>query len=273
MHLLHGPYQILGLRREIAIAEGDFIAISPVSVKVLNRYAILNKGKQMSVKDVIKKSVLESDMYNQAISLSTILTIIVDLALALVLGLVLYYIYKRFYKGVVYSQNFAMTLVGMTVLTCMVTLAISTNIVISLGMVGALSIVRYRSAIKEPLDIMYLFWAITTGITVGASMYILVVISFVIMFVLVLIFSEDRSGRQGYVLVVHYTGNETGDEVQKLMKDIPFHIRSKTLRGEDAEMTLQLKCKRAKLVFVEKIQALANVKDCTLLEFNGEYHG
>ena len=109
----------------------------------------------MSIKDVIKKSVLESEMYNQAISLSTILTMTADLLLALVMGLLIYAVYKKFYKGVVFSRNYAITLVGMTVLTSMVTLAISTNIVISLGMVGALSIVRYRTAIKEPLDLMY----------------------------------------------------------------------------------------------------------------------
>ena len=107
----------------------------------------------MSVKDVIKKSILESATYNQAIRADTIIAMILDLALALVIGLLIYQVYKRFYKGVVYSKNFSITLVGMTVLTCMVTLAISTNIVISLGMVGALSIVRYRTAIKEPLDL------------------------------------------------------------------------------------------------------------------------
>ena len=125
----------------------------------------------MSVKDVIKKSILESDAYNQAISLSTIGTIVIDLILALIMGLVIYQIYKKFYKGVVYSKNYAMSLVGMTVLTCMVTLAISTNIIISLGMVGALSIVRYRTAIKEPLDLMYMFWAITSGIALGACIF------------------------------------------------------------------------------------------------------
>ena len=94
----------------------------------------------MSVKDMIKKSVLESEMYNQAISSGTILTIVIDLAVALLLGLLIYMVYRKFYKGVVYSRNYAVTLVGMTVLTTMVTLAISTNIVLSLGMVGALSV-------------------------------------------------------------------------------------------------------------------------------------
>lgn len=227
----------------------------------------------MSVQDVIKKSILESDMYNQAISASTILTILVDLFVALAMGLLIYSVYKRFYKGVVYSRNYAITLVGMTVLTCMVTLAISTNIVISLGMVGALSIVRYRTAIKEPLDLMYMFWAITTGITVGASMYILAVIAAVIMLVLILIFSRSVSGGRAYMMVVHYQGDDAGDEIVRQLGRVKYTVRSKVLRGADAELTVQLRCKSDNMVFVERIRDLAGVNDVTLLEFNGEYHG
>lgn len=227
----------------------------------------------MSVKDVIKKSILESDMYNQAISASTIMTIVIDLAFALVMGLLIYYVYKKFFKGVVYSKNFAMTLVGMTVLTCMVTLAISTNIVISLGMVGALSIVRYRTAIKEPLDLMYMFWAITTGITSGASMYILAVLAAVIMIVMIALFSKDNFGRKAYLVVVHYTGDTTGDEIIRHLGKMRYQIRSKILRDEEIEMTLQVNCKNDNLSFSEKIRSLDKVKDVTLLQFDGEYHG
>ncbi|MDO5294276.1 MAG: DUF4956 domain-containing protein [bacterium] len=227
----------------------------------------------MSVKDFIKKSVLESDMYNQAISLSTIITIVIDLAVALGMGLLIYYIYKRFYKGVVYSRNYAMTLVGMTVLTCMVTLAISTNVIISLGMVGALSIVRYRTAIKEPLDLMYMFWAITTGITVGASMYILAILAAVIMIVFIFMFSKDTNFGCSYMMIVHYKGDTTGDEVIRHLSNVKHNIRSKTLRGEDNEMTVQLKCKNNNLSFAEKIRSLELVNDVTVLEYSGEYHG
>ncbi len=227
----------------------------------------------MSVKDVIKKSILESDAYNQVISLSTIGTIVIDLILALIMGLVIYQIYKKFYKGVVYSKNYAMSLVGMTVLTCMVTLAISTNIIISLGMVGALSIVRYRTAIKEPLDLMYMFWAITSGIALGASMYILVLFATIIMFVLLLIFDKHGSSRGAYILVVHYKGDETGDEVIKLLRKVDFTVRSIIFRDDDSEMTLQLKCKNSNLTFVENIRNLKDVSDVTLLNYDGEYHG
>ncbi len=227
----------------------------------------------MSVQDMIKKSILESDMYNQAITGSTILTIVIDLLVALLMGIVIYQIYKKFYRGVVYSQNYAMTLVGMTVLTCMVTLAISTNIVISLGMVGALSIVRYRTAIKEPLDLMYMFWAITTGITVGASMYILAVLTAVIMLALIFGFGARQGGNHAYILVVHYQGDETGDEILRTLGCMKYTIRSKILRGDDVELTVQVKSRKDNLVFLEKIRNLEQVKDTALLECDGEYHG
>ena len=131
----------------------------------------------MSVKDMIKKSVLESGVFDQY----NISSILVALAAALALGILIFLVYRRFYTGVIYSRTFAVTLVGMTVLTCMVTLAISTNVVISLGMVGALSIVRFRTAVKDPMDLLYLFWAITTGITAGAGMYVLALLAAAIM--------------------------------------------------------------------------------------------
>lgn len=123
----------------------------------------------MSVKDFIKKSVLEGfSPYNVPQMAGALLA-------ALAMGVLIYWVYQRFYAGVIFSRSFAMTLVGMSVLTCMVTLAISSNVVISLGMVGALSIVRFRTAVKDPLDLLYLFWSITAGITTGAGMYLLAV--------------------------------------------------------------------------------------------------
>lgn len=121
----------------------------------------------MSIQDMIKKSVLESGVFDSFNAPKMAISLIV----ALLLGAVIYMVYSKFYVGVIFSRSFAVTLVGMTLLTCMVTLAISTNIVISLGMVGALSIVRFRTAVKDPMDLLYLFWAITTGITTGAGMY------------------------------------------------------------------------------------------------------
>ena len=226
----------------------------------------------MSVKAMIKKSILESDMYNQSISLSTLLTIVVDMAIALIIGILIYEIYKRYFLGVIYSRTFALTLVGMTVLTCMVTLAISTNIVISLGMVGALSIVRYRTAIKEPLDIMYLFWAITMGITVGASMYILAAVGMVFMLIIVLIMHSRKDMGSSYIMIVHSKGDVEKEVVEKL-NGISYSIKSKTARQDNTELTLQLECSEEKMEFADNIRGLEEVRDVTLVKYNGEYHG
>ena len=227
----------------------------------------------MSVQDVIKKSVLESDMFNQAINLSTIITIAINLVVALGMGILIYIIYKKLYQGVVYSRNYAITLIGMTVLTCMVTLAISTNIVISLGMVGALSIVRYRTAIKEPLDLLYMFWAITTGITVGASMYILAVAAYVIMLVVMLVMHKKGDSEEISLLIVQLTKESDCDEIIRILGKNKYTIRSRVLRGDDIELTIEVRLNRKQNNFAEKINKLESVKNVTALQYNGEYHG
>ena len=154
----------------------------------------------MSTRDFFKNSVLEA--FGQVDPAKIGLSLLVALAM----GILIYYVYKRFFTGVVYSRSFAVTLVGMCVLTCMVTLAISTNVVISLGMVGALSIVRYRTAVKDPLDLLYLFWAITTGITAGAGMYALVGLTAVVIVVMIAGFASHQDKARVYMMVIHYTG-------------------------------------------------------------------
>ena len=111
--------------------------------------------------------------------------------------------YHLLYIGVVFSRSFAVTLVGMTVLTCMVTLAISTNVVISLGMVGALSIVRYRTAVKDPMDLLYLFWAITSDITLGAGMFVLSVCAALIVILMIVVFYFRQETDKVYIAVIH----------------------------------------------------------------------
>lgn len=189
----------------------------------------------MSVKDLIKKSVLELDMFKNSFTPEKILQMVIALGVALLMGLVICFIYNRFFRGVVYNRSFAVTLVGMTVLTCMVTLAISTNVVLSLGMVGALSIVRYRTAVKDPMDLLYMFWAITTGIAVGANMFALVLIAAIVMILVLLIFSRRSSKGQVYIVVLHYTGDLVGDNIVRAMGNTRFRVKSKTLRGESAE--------------------------------------
>jgi hypothetical protein len=223
----------------------------------------------MSVQDFIKKSVLESGAFDGA----TVTNILLGIITALAVGALIYYIYSKFYVGVIFSRSFAVTLVGMTVLTAMVTLAISTNIVISLGMVGALSIVRFRTAIKDPMDLLYLFWAITAGITSGAGMYMLVILSSLIMIGMIVLFYHKQQRGRIYIAVVHYTSDEAGDDVIRAFGKLKFFIKSKTVRKDKTEMAIEVYCRNNDTFFLEKIREIEGVEDATLIQYNGEYHG
>ena len=216
---------------------------------------------------MIKKSVLKSfGQYN-------VPKMALALLVALIVGIVIYCVYRRFYTGVVYSRSFAVTLVGMCVLTCMVTLAISTNIVISLGMVGALSIVRYRTAVKDPMDLLYLFWAITSGIAAGAGMYVLVIVAGLVMIgMLALFYSRQDKGRV-YIAVIHYVGTKAGDDIVRALGRIKYAVKSKTMRGENTEMAVGVFCKDPTMEIADRIRAVNGMQEVTLSQYNGEYAG
>ena len=223
----------------------------------------------MSIQDFIKKSILESGVFDGA----SLTNIALGLITAVLMGALIYFIYSKFYVGVIYSKSFAITLVGMTVLTAMVTLAISTNIVISLGMVGALSIVRFRTAVKDPLDLLYLFWAITTGITAGAGMYLLVLIAAVVMIGMIVLFYNKQQKGRIYIAVIHYIGDEVGDNVIRAFGKMKYFVKSKTVRKGKTEMAVEVYCKNNDMFFLDKIRDLDGVEDATLIQYNGEYHG
>ncbi|MBM7642962.1 DUF4956 domain-containing protein [Streptococcus loxodontisalivarius] len=221
----------------------------------------------MSVQDVLKKSFVSSYTGED------IWQIILALAISILMGLAIYMIYRQFYTGVVFSRSFAITLVGMTILTCMVTLAISSNIVISLGMVGALSIVRYRTAIKDPMDLLYIFWAITTGITVGANMYLLAILAALVMTGLFAAFYYYQQAGKVYITVIHYRDQASEEAILQSFGKMKYFVKSKTSRKGQTEISVEVFCKDENLGFTDKIQALEGVDDVTLIQYNGEYHG
>ena len=223
----------------------------------------------MSVRDVIKKSIINSE----AFTTYDIGNIALKILIAVLLGVIIFLIYKKFYSGVIYSRNFAVTLIGMTVMTAMITVAISTNVVISLGMVGALSIVRFRTAVKDPLDLLYLFWAISSGITIGAGMNLLALIVAVVMFTLIWIFYAKQSTNQVYMAVIHYTGDDTGDEILRELNKVRYHVKSRTFRGTKTELAVEVYVKNNDFFFEEKIRNMPEVADITLIQYSGEYHG
>lgn len=223
----------------------------------------------MSVKDFIKSSIL-SQFQTGSVDYAHIA---VAIAAALLLGLFIYFIYSKFYGGVVYSRSFAITLVGMSVLTCMVTLAISTNVVISLGMVGSLSIIRYRTAVKSPLDLLYMFWAVTVGITVGAGLYFLAIIVSVVMFVIVLVFAVKPKTGCVYVAVIHYVGDTAEEEVMRALGRGKYSVKSKTMYKDRTELAVEIFCRSKQLASYEKLRDIEGVEDVTFVQYNGEYNG
>lgn len=226
----------------------------------------------MNIRDYFKNSVWESFVGGQGLTADFVTTAVIAMVLAVILGLCIYKIYGIYFGGVVFSSAFAVTLVGMTVLSCMLTLAISSNIVISLGMIGALSIVRYRTAIKDPMDLLYLFgqfpWALHWG---RASMcwrsepWLSCFLSY--------IYFITEKERHDFILVAHYISQDAGDEIIRIIHKMKHQLKSKTIRGEVTELTMELVCRTDNTVFLEQIQAVEGVQDATLIQYNGEYHG
>lgn len=227
----------------------------------------------MSIRDYFKKTVWDSFVTGSGITMDFIITAIIAMTAAVLLGIVIYKIYGHYYGGVVYSASFGVTLIGMTVLTCMLTLAISSNIVISLGMVGALSIVRYRTAIKDPMDLLYLFWSISVGITLAAGLYVLAALTMIVMILVVYIFYHKRKKGVIYILVIHYEGDVADDEILRSLSRFRYQVKSKTMRGSACELTLELIYDKNGTAFMDKINEIEGVKDVNLIQYNGEYNG
>ena len=226
----------------------------------------------LSFRDIFKKSFLESGQVLQAVNLETLMQAAGYIILSLVVGLILYGLYHKTYAGVVYSRTFAMSLVGMTVLTCAIILTIQSNMVLSLGMVGALSIVRFRTAIKDPMDLLYLFWAVASGISVGAGMFTLTLFVLFVMALTLLIMKRRHGPRdEMYILLVHYSGQGMEEKIRRALGTCPYKIKSKTLRKRDVEMAVEVRVKRGRTGFVDALRFTEGIDDVTLVQYSGDY--
>ncbi len=206
-------------------------------------------------------------------ALATLMPIILALVVSFVLGMLIFYVYQKSFRGVIYNQAFSVSLALLTILTTMITLAISSNIALSLGMVGALSIVRYRTAIKDPADIIFLFWAVGTGITVGAHLHYLALVGAVVVIALLLTIGRKTSANEVFILIVHYTGDDISSELRRILQGKRFQIKSKTIRKSNVEMAIEVEVKNNNTVFMDTIKALPAVTDVSLIQFAGEYNG
>ena len=185
-------------------------------------------------------------------------------------GFIVYLVYRFFYRGVVYSDNFNILLVLTTVVTAFIIMTISANVVLSLGMVGALSIVRFRAAVKDPLDIGFLFWGISAGITAGAQLYWVAIIGTVCIAVIYILFTIFKKEKKSYLLIVRYTAaNEIN--VNGLLGNMKYKLKSKTQTGDHVELTIEVKIKHNDVSYVSRFNEIEGVESVTMLEYSGEY--
>lgn len=220
------------------------------------------------------QDIFKSDFLSSVDSISLV-DIAVALVLAFALGLFIFFVYKKTYMGVMYSSSFGVTLIALTMISTVVILAVTSNVVLSLGMVGALSIVRFRAAIKEPLEIAFLFWAIAVGIVLAAGLIILAVVGSAVIGLLLIVFVNRRSWLDPYIVVLDCDGSESEREATDFLKKsvTKCSVKSKTVQAGAIELNVEVRMKSGDTGFVNELSAIPGVRSAVLVSYNGEYMG
>ena len=223
----------------------------------------------MNFNDIFKSSFLEN------VSSISMLDMLLALVLSFCIGMFIFFVYKKTFSGVMYSSSFGVTLVALTMITTVVILAVTSNVVLSLGMVGALSIVRFRAAIKEPLDIAFLFWSITVGIVLAAGLIPLAVFGSVFIGVMLLIFVNRKSSCNPYILVLSCEGYEQEEKVLAYLKTQTKRctVKSKTARKGNIELNLEIRLQNDDTGFINTLADMSGVTSAALVSYNGDYMG
>lgn len=185
-------------------------------------------------------------------------------------GMLLYYVYRLFYKGVIYNNNFNILLVLTSVVTCFVVIVISSNVVLSLGMVGALSIVRFRTAIKDPLDVGFLFWAVAIGITSGAGLYLISVLATLIIAVIYIILVNIRNRKRVYLLIVKFEPTAFIAIMDALARYKKV-LKNRTSSKGYSELTFEIRINEQDTSFMNALTNIEGVENATVVEFTGDY--
>jgi len=223
----------------------------------------------MTFSDIFKSSFLSN------VTSVTVLDMVIAMALSFAIGLFIFFIYKKTYAGVMYSSNFGVTLVALTMIATFVILAVTSNVVLSLGMVGALSIVRFRTAIKEPLDIAFLFWAIAAGIVLAAGMIPLAVFGSVLIGIMITVFANRKSNVNPYIVVLRCEDSLTEKEAMQYLneKTTKCAVKSKTARKGEIELNLEIRLKEDNTDFINELSDMEGVESAVLVSYNGDYMG
>ena len=223
----------------------------------------------MNFSDIFKSSFIEN------IASVSMPDMAIAMALAFLIGIFIFFVYKKTFSGVMYSSSFGVTLVALTMITTLVILAVTSNVVLSLGMVGALSIVRFRTAIKEPLDIAFLFWAIAVGIVLAAGMIPLAVIGSIVIGVVLLVFVNRKSHFNPYLIVINCDSHASEENAKNYLKDKvnKCTVKSKTAQSGSVELTLEIRLKDDNTDFINELSAMNGINSAVLVSYNGDYMG
>ncbi len=222
-----------------------------------------------SFSDIFKSSFLEN------VTSVSVLDMAVALALSFAIGLFIFFVYKKTFSGVMYSSSFGVTLVALTMITALVILAVTSNVVLSLGMVGALSIVRFRAAIKEPLEIAFLFWSIAVGIVLAAGMIPLAVIGSIIIGLVLIIFVNRKSHFNPYIVVINCENHESESAAVEFLRKQTSKcvIKGKTARAGNIEINAEIRMKDDNTDFINILSDMKGIGSAVLVSYNGEYMG
>ncbi|MER2150793.1 MAG: DUF4956 domain-containing protein [Candidatus Limivicinus sp.] len=223
----------------------------------------------MSFNDIFKSSFLQN------VSAIEPLDMIIALALSFCVGLFIFYVYKKTYQGVMFSSSFGVTLIALTMITTLVILAVTSNVVLSLGMVGALSIVRFRTAIKEPLDIAFLFWSIAVGIVLAAGLIPLAVFGSVVIGIILLLFVNRKSTSNPYIVVLHCDSAESEKAASACLEKHTKRcvVKSKTVQKGLIELNCEIRLLDDNTDFINTLADLNGVQSAVLVSYNGDYMG
>lgn len=224
--------------------------------------------QQFKFGDIFKSSFLER------MNSVSLLDMIIALVLAFILGLLIMQVYKKTFKGVMYSEGFGVSLMALTLISTLIILAVTSNVILSLGMVGALSIVRFRSAIKEPLDIAFLFWSISVGIVLGAGLISLAVIGSIFIGVIMVLFVNKKTVDNPYILVVNCENDNSERRALDLISNSvkKYVVKSKTVSPMGGiEMSVEIKLKETTTGFVNELSTVKGISNVVLVSYNGDY--
>ena len=227
----------------------------------------------MSNQAVNFSDIFKSSFVDKMTSIS-FLDMFIAMILSFAVGLFIMQVYKKTFKGVMYSSTFAISLLALTLITTLIILGVTSNVVLSLGMVGALSIVRFRSAIKEPMDIAFLFWSISEGIVLGAGLIPLAILGAVFIGIVMVLFANKKTTDNPYILVVNCKNDISENSVLNILsKNVnKYCVKSKTISPSNGiEMTIEVKLKNITTSFVNEVSKIEGVSNAVLVSYNGDY--